>query len=140
MAEDLDGSRAVFWVSLKEHIAALSAVEAKICSSLMKGLDFEEEARGVVEKLIVCVTTEFPVCQEEEGWDENAASDLIAKAQDVSEKFLAFYEVLFFFLFFFFFFFFFFFLFLFFVFVFFFVLFFSFFSFVLSRSISFPIS
>jgi hypothetical protein len=104
MSDDVEGPRAVFLETLSEHIAALSALEAKICSLLMKEMDLEDEARGVVERLIVYVTTEFPVTEDEENWDESAASELIDRAQAVSEKFLAFYEVIFFFFFFFFFF------------------------------------
>jgi hypothetical protein len=94
MAEDESlVSQKAFWEQLNENISALSVVESKICSKLMQGLDFEEEAKFVVETLVYHVTTEYPV-SEEEGYDEQAASLLIEKAQVVSEKFMEFYEVL----------------------------------------------
>ena len=88
----MDEAQTAFWDRLEERIAACRALESMICSSLMKGQDFDDETRSVLEDLVFFVTTEFPV-SDCPSYREDDAAALIELANDVSEKFTAFNEV-----------------------------------------------
>jgi hypothetical protein len=88
----MDEAQTAFWDGLEERVAACRALESQICASLMKGQDFDDETRIALEVLVFFVTTEFPVSDAPNHREEDAAA-LIELAQEVSEKFTAFYEV-----------------------------------------------
>lgn len=88
----MDEAQTAFWDGMEERVAACRALESKICASLMKGQDFDDETNEVLEDLVFFVTTEFPV-SDTPNYREEDAAQLIELAQQVSEKFTAFYEV-----------------------------------------------